>query len=335
MVNNLSMKICFLDGAQIKYNSEDIYSNKIRGAENALINLAIEFSKLNNEVTVYNNCNKNIKIEGVNWININNINDSPNFDLAITNNDIRLFNKVNSTKKVAISHSIQSIEKFIRKGQLFAYFKHKPRIALLSKYHKDNRNFLIRMFGSFNISWGVDKIFLDFDINKKNIDKNRAIFTSYTDRNLNLLIKIWSNYIFKFDNTKKLLITPINKDYTRYNIHNRKFGDKKNLISDLCEARMLLIPGHKAELFCISAEEGRELCVPIVTLGKGCLKERVDHGITGFIAKNEKEFANYAYQLFNDDNIWNSMKKNLFKLRGSKKWNDIANQFLKYAYEYN
>ena len=64
-------------------------------------------------------------------------------------------------------------------------------------------------------------------------------------------------------------------------------------------------------------------------------KERVNHGKTGFIANNEKEFADYTFQLFNDDNIWNDMRKNLFSLRGSKKWKDVAKQFLKNAYEYN
>ena len=56
------MKICFLDNSKIQYNSNDIYSNKIRGAENILINLANEFAKLNNKVIVYNNSLKNEKI---------------------------------------------------------------------------------------------------------------------------------------------------------------------------------------------------------------------------------------------------------------------------------
>ena len=63
---------------------------------------------------------------------------------------------------------------------------------------------------------------------------------------------------------------------------------------------MLLIPGHKAELYCISAEEARELCIPIITLGIGCLKERVIHGKTGFIAKNEKELTDEVIKQYNE-----------------------------------
>ena len=326
------MKICFLDSVNVPYTSKDIYSNKIRGAENVLINLSTEFSKLNHEVTIYNNCNNNIKIDNINWINLNNINDNPHYDLAITNNNIKLFDKIDASKKIIISHSIQSIEKFIRKGQLFAFLKHKPKVVLLSKYHKNNRNFLLRMHGSFNTDCAVDEIFLQSKIDKKVINE-QAIFTSYSDRNLDLLIKIWKEHIFQRDKNKKLLITPIENDYTEYNIANREFGNKTRLISDILSSRLLLIPGHKAELYCIAAEEARELCIPIITLGIGCLNERVDHGKTGLIANNEKEFADYTIQLFNDDNLWNDIKKNLLSLRGSKKWKNIAEQFIKNAYD--
>tara|TARA_B100000586_G_C20068951_1_gene409805 strand:+ start:276 stop:1253 length:978 start_codon:yes stop_codon:yes gene_type:complete len=325
------MKICFLDNVKTPYTSKDIYTNKIRGAENVVLNLAREISNLNHDVTIYNNCENNTKIDNINWVNINNINDNPYFDLAVSNNDIRLFDCINASRKVAISHSIQSIEKFIRKGQFFAYIKHKPKIVLLSKYHKENRNYLLRMFGFFNIDWAVDKIFLEADTNA-NVINNQAIFTSYSDRNLHLLIKIWKEYIFTQSNNIKLLITPVSADYTKYNIYNRLFSDKSKLISDILNSRIYLIPGHKAELYCIAAEEARELCVPIVTLGIGCLKERVNHGITGLIAKNEKEFADYTIQLFNDNVLWNNIKKNLLSLRGSKQWKNIAEQFIKNSY---
>ena len=321
------MKICFLDNLKISYTSKDIYTNKIRGAENVIINLSKALSELNHDVTVYNNCNEDTKIDKINWKNINKIQKNTYYDLVISNNDTRMFDKVDASKKVLISHSIQSIEKFIRKGQFFAYIKHKPKIALLSQYHKNNRNYLLRMFGSFVIDWAVDQIFLDSNLNKE-INIDQAIFTSFSDRNLDLLINIWKNKIFTKNKKLKLLITPTNNDYSQFNIINREFGNKSKLISDISNSRIFLIPGHKAELYCIAAEEARELCVPIVTLGIGCLKERVIHGKTGFLAKNENEFVDYTFKLFEDDNLWNEMRHNLFLLRGSKQWNNIANKFL-------
>lgn len=326
------MKICFLDNSNISYTSEDIYSNKLRGGENTLINLSNEFSKLDHDVTIYNNSQKNCKIKNISWINLNQINDNPHYDLAISNNDIRLFDKIRSTKKIAISYSIQSIEKFIRKGQFISYLKHKPKIALLGKYHQLNRNILLRIFGSFQISLAVDDIFLNSEI-KKNVLNDQAIFTSYSDRNLDLLVNIWKNKIYPINKKRKLLITPIKENYHNYNIFNRIFGDKKILLNDILNSRICLIPGHKAELFCIAAEEARELCVPIITLGIGSLSERVLHNKTGFVAKNPNEFADYTTLLFNDDKLWFDIRKNLFNLRGSKIWKNIAIEFLKRSNE--
>ena len=54
------MNICFLDGSEIPYTSKDLNSKNIRGAENALIHLSNELSKLNNNIEVFNNCLTNI-----------------------------------------------------------------------------------------------------------------------------------------------------------------------------------------------------------------------------------------------------------------------------------
>ena len=44
----------------------------------------------------------------------------------------------------------------------------------------------------------------------------------------------------------------------------------------------------------------------------------------GFVAKNYDEFAYYTLEIFNDINLWKSLRNNLIKLRGSKKWDIVA-----------
>ena len=321
------MKICFLDASKIPYTSADIDSEKLRGAENAIINLSNELAKLNNKVYVYNSCLNNITLNNVHWINLNNINKDIVYDYAFTNNDMRLFNKVKAKHYFAFSHSIQSIEKFIRKGQLISYLKFKPKLILLGKYHDQTRNFLLKIFGKINIQWAVDYTFINTKINDSLID-DIAIFTSREDRNLNILIDIWKNEIFPKNNNIKLLVTPSKLIDNKFNIYSRNFGPKELLINDLLKSKVALIPGHKSELFCIAAEEARELCVPIITLGIGSLSERVDHGITGLIAKNTNEFAQYSIEIFQDLKLWKSLRENLIKKRSSKQWNIVAKNLL-------
>ena len=317
------MKICFLDNSIIPYTYNELNSKNIRGGENAIIHLSNELSKLDNEIVVYNSFKDICTINGVKWSNISHANKNLTYDIAFTNNDIKLFDKIIAKKYVAFSHSIQSIEKFIRKGQLFSYLKYKPKIVLLGKYHKENRNYLLKLFGTINLEWAVDPLFLEAKLDE-NLIENRAIFTSRRDRNLDLLIKLWIKDIFPKNKSIKLYSTPSELIENDYNIYARNFEDKTTMVEDLLKSKVLLVPGHKGELYCIAAEEARELCIPIITLGIGSLSERVEHGITGFIAKDPEEFAHYTLKIFNDENLWKDLRNNLIKLRGSKKWDKVA-----------
>ena len=189
------MRVCFLENTNFAYNSKDVHNEKLRGAETVLINLSKSLNKLGHKVTILNNCPKNEVLDEINWININHYTKKDHFDLAISNNDIRLFDKITANKKIVISHSIQSLEKFIRKSQFISYLKHKPKVILLSKYHKNNRSKLITMFGYIRLNWAVDDIFINTKINN-NFNQNRAIFSSAEDRNLLLLLEIWTNLIY-------------------------------------------------------------------------------------------------------------------------------------------
>jgi glycosyltransferase involved in cell wall biosynthesis len=326
------MKICFIDNTNFKYSFNDKNNPLLRGAETTLINLSYNLSLINNEVHVYNNCSENFYSNNYIWQNISLLEKSNIlFDVAIANGDINLLNNVNARKKFAISYSIQTIEKFIRKNQLLTYLKNKPKIILIGDYHKTKRNILTRIWGHNFLELSVDDNFINTEIDFNNQElSNQAIFTSRPDRNGKKLIEIWRDKIFPFRNNIKLLFTP-NIDIENlnsFNIFYRKMKDQIELIKDLKNSRVMLLPGHKAELFCLAAEEARELCLPIVTLGIGSLRERVIHNETGFIAKNDTQFAKYTLDLFNDDDLCIQLKKNLYKLRNQRCWSKSAKNFL-------
>ena len=321
------MEICFVDKTPFQYNSKHAYSKDLRGAETVLINLSKALSNLGHRITVINNCPKTESINQINWININSNFSPKNYDLVISNGDCQLFKYARSNINILFSHSIQTIEKFIRKKQLLSYIKYKPKICFISEYHKINRSKLLYLFGYINLRWSVDEIFLNTKI-PTNIDNHQAIFTSNKDRNLDLLIDIWKTNIFPQNKKVRLLVNSENDDERQYQIYKRDVGDQKKLLEDLKYSRLYLIPGHKAELFCLAAEEARELCIPIVTLGIGCLKERVEHGITGFIAKNNEEFSKYTLELFNNEDRWFELRNNLIKKRSLRTWKKVANDLI-------
>ena len=322
------MNICFIDKTNFNYDADSLYSKDLRGAESIIINLSNALTHIGNHVTVINNCLKTKIINGVNWIDIKSIKKISEYDLVISNGDCRLFKYAKSKKNILFSHSLQSIEKFIRKKQLIPYLRYKPKVCFLSNYHKKNRSKLLYLFGEIHLNWSVDKIFIDSTISE-NINKQTAVFTSRPDRNLKMLIDIWKRLVIPNNNKLKLLVTENNFEYVDKSIISRELGDQRALIKDLQSARMVIIPGHKAELYCLAAEEARELCIPIITMGIGCLSERVVHKKTGFIAKNENEFANYILKLFADDSLWNSLRKNLKNKRKSNTWKKVAESLLR------
>ena len=322
------MNICFLDNTNFEYNSQDIYSYKLRGAETVLINLSKELSNLGHKITVINNCYKNEIIDDISWKKIQSYNEKETFDLAISNGDTRLFDKINSNKKILFSHSLQTFEKFIRKKQIFSYFKHKPKIVFLSDYHINNTSKITSLFGHIRVNWGIDELFINAELNN-NIDNNLSTFTSRPDRNLDLLINIWNNHIYPKFNSGKLLITPpTNQIDLSKNIFLRNADSRIEMINDIKKSRIFLIPGHKAELYCLAAAEASELCIPIVTLGIGSLSERVIHDKTGFIAKNNEEFSDYTIQLYKNDDLWKQIRNNLIMMRGKNKWSNVASDFM-------
>ncbi len=325
------MQICFLDNTKFQYNYRDKYSPKLRGGETVLINLSSALAKMGHKITIFNNCYKNEIFDGIEWININQ-KDIPESkktcDLAISNGDTSLFEKVKSNKKIFFSYSLQTIEKFIRKKQLYSYLKHRPKIVFLGNYHKNKTSKICSLFGHLRLNLAVDDLFINHRLDSV-IDKEQSIFTSRADRNLDLLLDIWNENIFPNFKTGKLLVTkPAKKINQKNNIIIRELDTQEKMLKNLSMSKVFLVPGHKAELFCLAAEEANELCIPTVTLGIGCLSERVKHGETGFVAKTNKEFGKFVLDIYKDENLWNELRKNLINRRGRYKWSDAAKEFI-------
>ncbi len=324
------MKICFIDKTEFSFSYKDINKSKLRGAESIFINLSKEVSNLGHEVIVFNNCNED-EYESANysWLNINRLKSKNyNFDVVISNSDCNFFKLVSAKKNILISHSNQSIEQFIRKNQLISFLKFRPIIWMTSNFQAKKRSTFIKMFGHILIPWSVDEMFLKTKIHN-NINNNQAIFTSRPDRNLNILLDVWLKYINPYDKEKRLIIYGKDDKLLNKSIINKGFVSHDELIRDIGNSRLFLIPGHKAETFCLAAEEAKELCLPIVTMGIGCLSERVDHGKNGFVAKNENEFKDYILELFNNNELWNNFRNNLIQSRGRNNWRNVANTFIK------
>ena len=325
------MKIFFLENS-FDYNGSDLDSAVIGGSEKTLINITNELAKDKNfEIKVFNNTSNPLIINNVSWMNKDKINPLEKCNYVIAMSDANLFSKTNCQNNFLWSHSVQSFEKFIRKKQLIPFLKYKPIMILEGSYHYKTRNFLTSFFGKKILKIAPDDDFINKKIELNYLPPPNAIFTTKSDRNLNFLLDAW-HLIKKSSSQSKLFINPpysLNHINIKDDVLLRKKGEKKLLIEDLVKSKVFITPGHKTEVFCLAAEEARELCVPIVTMGLGSLYERVDHGITGFIAKNKKEFVEFTNLVLNDDNTYYKLKSNLIKRKKSRNYSHVKNDLIK------
>jgi|TARA_B110000211_G_scaffold232492_1_gene296366 glycosyltransferase involved in cell wall biosynthesis len=329
----IKKKILIIDNSNLSYTGNDINGAFLRGTETSLILLAEEFSKKGIKVYFSTEIDKTKIVNSVHYINSNNINKEIYYDLVIAVSNANLFKNIKSKKKAIFSVSNQSIEKFIRKGQLFSTYLHKPTIVTLCEYQFNKRSFLTSPYGKMIIPITVDKVFIEEKIDINFVPEKKAIYNIRSNRNLDELVNIWINFIFPKAKDSEFYITPnlfkYNDVYKKNNIFLRNIGSRAEMIQELKRARMLLYLGHKSDIFTLTVEESIKLCVPVVTYGIGSVSERVSHGNNGFIAKNEYEFAKYTLDLLNDDSILFELKKKMFKTRLINSWSYIAEMWIK------
>ena len=326
----MKKKIYFIEKS-IDFNSNDLNSNKIAGSEKTLINITNELSLYKNlEIKVFNQTSKEIKFDNICWLSLNNINNYEVPDYLISMSDANLLSYINCSKKFLWSHSVQSIEKFIRKNQLLPFIKNKPVMLLESQYHYDTRNYFTSFFGKKIIKLAADYEFINENIDKNFIAKKKAIFTTRSDRNLNFLLSSWEKIVQRSSNSELYINPPYNlsEKESQMNVKLRVKSDKNKLIDELKNSRVMLNPGHKGEVFCLAAVEAKELCLPIVTMGYGALKERVEHGVTGYIANNQNEFIDYSLDILNNDETYKKFRNNLFNKRGMRTYKNVAEDLI-------
>ena len=324
--------ILFIDNSNSNFTGLDLNTTKVRGTESSLILLAESLVKNNIYVKVLTEINEDVLCNGVIYSN-KNVHQETYFDLCVAISNANLFNKISAKKKVVWSNSLQPFEKFLRKKQLLPFLKHKPEVVTMCNYQFYKRSYLTSMYGKHMISLSVDPRFYTEKVDLENIPSPYALNNVRSHRNLDWLIDIWTNSFNNKNGKAKLFINPNLIEYSeemkKSNIYERKFGSRDDLINELRNTRVFAYTGHKSDIWVLTVEEAVQMCVPIVTYGIGSVEDRVIHNETGFIAKNDEEFAKYLEMLLFDDEFYNKIRRKMFKRRGFKNWDFIADIWIK------
>ena len=166
--------IIFLDNSNIKFSGNDLDTTKVRGTETAMILLSEELVKKGFKVTLVNSINKPINVNGVNYTNKKILDLDLVYDVAIASSNANLFNGINAKKKIIWSISLQPFEKFLRKGQLIPFLRHKPIVVTMCNYQYRLRSFITSFYGKDMISLTVDPKFFKEPVDINHIPKKKS-----------------------------------------------------------------------------------------------------------------------------------------------------------------
>ena len=91
--------------------------------------------------------------------------------------------------------------------------------------------------------------------------------------------------------------------------------------------RVYLYRGDPGETFCASAGEAQAMGVPGVVQDIGSLRERIEDGATGFVARDADGFAAAAIRLLTDDGLWKMQHDAALATKRGFGWDHAAAAF--------
>lgn len=95
----------------------------------------------------------------------------------------------------------------------------------------------------------------------------------------------------------------------------------------IMQARCMLYPGDPGETFCLALAEAQAAGLPCVVMDRGAVAERINHGVTGFVARDAAGFIEAARALLGDDALWRRMHRAALARGVGPSWSEVAQHF--------
>ena len=241
--------------------------------------------------------NINSKIKALKW------------DIVISSNDARIFNKIKSGRKILWLHNKLQIEKAYRKKQLFPILSNKIEVVFVSNYLNKNTSKLYNFKKRLVISNFLPTNFEKFKIfKKKNNKKNLFVWSVQREKGLKDFIKIWINKInpLKLNSELHIFLSIKNeKKYSKFNIFFHGKIPRNKLLNFYKKSAGMICLGYD-ETFCLNAIEAMKMGMPVFSLGETALKELVIHNKNGYKVNKIDEMYKPIIKFLN----FNSSKRN-------------------------
>lgn len=315
------------------------------GAEAAFLTVAEALAARGHQVLVRNHCGAPLRHKGVDWAPVEN--GVPEAcDLYIANRGHRLIGLVPQARRRLFW--IHNPGTYLRKARyVHALWRYRPLIVTTGRYHARTVPWWMPSGGRAVIPYALPE---EYRHAAPRVDAPppRAIFTSNPLRGLDWLLDLWEKRIHPQlaraelhlycgpgvygavgDQKAAAMRAVLARADALVSKGVRRFAPlpRAGLAAALGEARIMLYRGDPGETFCLAVAEAQALGLPAVVQPIGSLPERVQDGITGFVAPDDESFARQALALLSDDALWRRQHEAALRLQRGLSGDDVAQRF--------
>ncbi|MGH1351558.1 MAG: glycosyltransferase family 4 protein [Methyloligellaceae bacterium] len=230
------------------------------------------------------------------------------YDLAVANLYPRYLDLVSAKRKCVWVHNPMNRWSRFKKS-IRGLIKHRPEAVFVTDYQIHTTPAIFPFSKRHVIEHGIEEFFLNAE-RKGTAPEPVAIFTSQGGRNLDSVINMWKQVIHPKLEAAQLHLycslpdNLISKDLAEFNIIHKGLVPQKQLIQAYSDSRVMFYPGHSEETFCNVAHEAVICGLPVVTMGIGGIRDRIQNGKNGIIVKTRQEMAEAALKILQDDQEW-------------------------------
>ena len=315
------------------FSGETLRSAPIGGTESSVVQLAEALAQRGHDVFVFNGVPAPRHEYGVHWLPYAEASRQARGEIGIAVSNPKVFNGLHFRTHIFWLHNPLKSWRQIKRGNVWPLIKTRPYFVLLGEYHASRVPRWFPSRGRKIIHHGIHEDFFR-KVPASAPPLPRAIFTSQPYRGLGWLLDLWPAVTRQVPGASLDVFAP-KIHQAAANAERAAPGGvtfrgsipRSGLIQELLAARVLLIPGHYDETYCLAAAEATAAGVPIVTMGIGALRERVCDGKTGFIASGKDEFAARTAELLSNDELWITMHRNCLSGAKLTGWDKRAEQW--------
>jgi glycosyltransferase involved in cell wall biosynthesis len=329
----------------LEFDGDTPRQRPLGGVESATAALAEALARRGHEVSVHNDRTETVRLRGVTWAPLRS--GLPRrADLFVANRDHELLLKVPfARRRVLWLHNPASKADSLAFRLKMALLP--PTVVVLGAYHRATVPAWMARYRVVEIPLAVSDDFRAGEVADAPPGP-RAVFTSNPARNLDRLLRLWTERIqprvpggqLELYSGPEVYQLTRGSGFAAMNgvlataealadkgVVRRQPLPRPDLARQLRGARVMLYPGHWEETFCLSLAEAQALGIPCVVQPIGSAPERVRDRVTGFVAADDDAYVECAVRLLTDDVLWREMHTAALALQRDRGWDDVAADF--------